>query len=137
MGDAGPAMRGRSVHDTAADRDRDRLRPIVGPELLEDPLQMRLYRVGGDAEVGRHLAGRGAVGHLLEDLALALGERGRAWFVAAGGARLLDERLRQLRMDDRVALDRVASGIDQGVGRGVLQQVPGHAGLDRLLYRAP
>ena len=67
----------------------------------------------------------------LEDLALAFGQRRRVGGRVAH-ANLLDERPRELGVDDRVALDRVARRVDQGVGRGILQEVAGDPGLDRL-----
>ena len=88
---------------------------------------------GEIAELAGHLPGRGAVGNLLEDLAFAFGQgRGLGRVARRCGLDLLDERLRELRVDHRVAFDRVLGRVDQGVGRGVLQQVPRDTRLDRF-----
>jgi hypothetical protein len=92
--------------------------------------------VRGDPEVARHLAGRRTVRHLLQDLALPLRKRRRLGLVARR-LRLLDEGLRELGVDHRVAFDRVLGGIDEGVGGRVLQEVPGDPGLDRLRDGTP
>src|SRR5207245_2023139 len=112
----------RSVHDAGADRDGNRLGPVVGAQLLEDALEMGLDRVGGDPELGSDLAGGRPVGHLLEDLALAFGQR-RGLRLVADRLGLLDERLRELWVDHRVALDGVPCGVDERIGGGILEQV--------------
>src|SRR5262245_60503676 len=137
QGPTGPGSRstmgeGRLVDDAGADRDRDGLRAVVGAELLEDPLQVRLDRVRRDPEIRGDLASGGAVGHSLQDLSLALRERRRARLVGGRRPRLFDEGLGEVWVDHGVALDRVARGVDQSVGRGVLQEVAGHPRLDRL-----
>src|SRR5439155_20063070 len=100
-------LEGGSVHDARADRDRDRLGPVVGAQLLEDALEVGLDRVGGDPELGRDLTGGRTVRQLLEDLASALGERSGPGLLADRLA-LVDERLGELWVDHRVALDGVA-----------------------------
>src|SRR5205823_4319960 len=115
---------GGSLNDAGADRDGDRLGAVVRPELFEDPFEMGLHRVRGDPEVARHLSRRGTVGHLLEDLPFPFRQRRRLLALGFAEPRLLDEGLRQLGMDHRVSLHGVAGGIDEGVDRGVLQQIP-------------
>ncbi len=83
------------MHDAGADRDRDRLGAVVRPELLEDALEVGLDGVRRDAQIARDLPGGGAVGHLLEDLPLAFGQR-RGPGLVARGLGLLDEGLREL-----------------------------------------
>ena len=46
---------GELLDQAAADRDRHGLRAVVRPELLEDPLEVRLHRVRRDPEIVRDL----------------------------------------------------------------------------------
>src|SRR6185436_18888222 len=113
---------GGLLDQPAPDRDRHGLGSVVRPELLEDPLEVRLHRVGRDPEIVRDLLGRGAVGHLLQDLLLTPGER-RRLHAFLGDLRLFDERAGELRVDHGLALQGEAGRVHELVRGGVLQHV--------------
>src|SRR4030066_1723132 len=119
------------LDETAADRDGDGLGAVVRAELLEEPPEVRLHRVRADPEVVGDLLGRRAVRDLLEDLLLAL-RQGRGLDPLLRELDLLDERRRESRMDDGLALERQSCGVHQLVGGGVLEQVARDARLDGL-----
>ena len=87
---------------------------------------------GRDAEVAGDLPRGGAVGHLLQDLAFALGQ-GRG-LGASGSPRRTSSMKVFVSWGWITALPSIAllRRVDQRVRRGVLQQVAGDPGLDRF-----
>src|SRR3970282_706356 len=93
------------LDQAASDRDGARLGAVGGTQLLEDPLQVGLHGVGAYPEVVGDLPRGGAVGDLLEDLLLALGQRRRVNPLLRE-LDLLDEGPRQLRVEHGLTLER-------------------------------
>jgi hypothetical protein len=91
--------------------------PRVSLELEDGALGVGLHGLGGEADAPRHLLRVEALGEQLQDLPLALGERGVRPDLGH------EEGGRQRRVHERLARHHRADGAQQVLGRGALHHI--------------
>ena len=114
------------LDDRLTQRDGDRVHARVRLQLEDRALGVRLDRLGREPDAPRHLLGVQPLGQQLEDLALALGERG------VGADLRHQQRRRERRIHERLARDHGADRPQQVLRRRALHDVPARARGDRI-----